>query len=1501
MAEKTPAFKHTRNWDEFWKEYGPLVESTEKDHSLPKGLLGRLLWAESRGNTRARSAKGAVGVAQLLEGTAKDVGVTDREDPRQAIPGAAKYLQWLGKRLQTNDIAKLVGAYNYGPERMGTDWPARIPLETRDYVRVVAGTDPWPGRDFGPKGDRPSTKALEGNLPAFLRPQVQAPKPAEVAAAPSLPVATLPPKEDPAGPLTSGLRQAAGPAAPLPVPQPVPIQAQVYFTPDAQAANARDAQFAGELDLTRRRAELTAGEKYDAAVRLQHVAPSIALAAEERIARAITDPNWTAPSTARIMEDLQRGGISPGYAPRLLEARSASHYAAIYAQLEQESKAEEVLNTSGFWSSLGYGTLGALTDPAMAALNFSSLGLPAFARAGALGARALKGGAWSVGVAMASEAPLQLTQETRDAHEAAYTILGSLFLGGAGAAVSPASNALRNVGYAVLNSNRTPDEELRALADPVSGSISATLAQLNSQQLRIAQGDAMARLGLVGPERPFEPNIARLRNPEPRMAGTIELSPRGPGGEMLPAEEAGSITVAPAERLGGFETGLLERSPILDALEAATPKPPKKTKKPKKEAGAVTVEEPEEPKPLPLTPAEQAAAAALATEGKPKRKAKAKAAKQDPGGITVETVDAPAVSVGQSVTWADGTQSGIVSKVLEGGKIIVEPAEGGTPKRLASADLDPFGPNTAGSAQVSGYEINGVDLPASTTPITPSAWGARWLRFDPAGWLKNTKNVVFHVYGHRVAADGVGINRDGSAALAAAEEVAHLERTRREVSALRALDLAFHEYDAGGPMLGKRKRRQEFNALAVQAYDGGVNTSQFGPDQRAALDSAVAALRDYFEGWRTHLLGSGSDYGKNLTQGGRHYAPHIINFRAFRDAAAKHGRGRVANLVAKSMEARYLHLNGMAIDGALRAAFVEMAKGYVDGVLRRGYWGDLIGVHGIDPSNRPGMRALLEAVPGITPERIEEVLQIVERTGSGGDGPARFRHRFEFDMSYTDPMTGMRLGDLYVRDAGDLITMYGRQVAGHAALAQVAGIRSRAHHEALKVEAARRHVGDDDELRKGLQYMDYLYNGITGKPFEDDPASAFNVWGRRLRDFNFLRLMNQVGFAQVAEFGRILSVSSWGAMYRQMPVLKDVLKLAKDRKLANPLLRELEAATGMGTHRFLGTFVSHTDDTIEGQFGSKVDDVLHAGKTFVADISGMSLLTTVQQRMAMAAAAQNIADKARKGQVDDALLRSLGLTPDDWGFVQRELLANARMGSGHRLHELNLEDWDPEASNLFATAIHRAVRRAIQENDLGNTLPFMHRTLGQILFQFRSFGMGAIFKQTMQGLAQRDVLTAQAFLLTTLAGGLSYVIQTYINEPDPDKLEEKLTPERIGLAAFNRSGYMSMIPAVTDSLVAGATAGSVPGVFNGRTTQNLGADFITGNPSVDLANKAVRALAATPNAVLRDDYDYSRADMRAQVGIIPFHNAIGLNRAFRALGEDLPRESVETESNHFGQ
>lgn len=96
-------------------DYSDLYETSGAKHNVDPALLRVIVHQESRGNPKAVSPKGAVGVAQIMPKTAKGLGV-DPTDPAQAIDGAA---QLLSESLDRNngDVGQAVGEYHAGPDR----------------------------------------------------------------------------------------------------------------------------------------------------------------------------------------------------------------------------------------------------------------------------------------------------------------------------------------------------------------------------------------------------------------------------------------------------------------------------------------------------------------------------------------------------------------------------------------------------------------------------------------------------------------------------------------------------------------------------------------------------------------------------------------------------------------------------------------------------------------------------------------------------------------------------------------------------------------------------------------------------------------------------------------------------------------------------------------------------------------------------------------------------------------------------------------------------------------------------------------------------------------------------------------------------------------------------------------------------------------------------------------------------------------------------------------
>jgi soluble lytic murein transglycosylase-like protein len=116
--------------------YLQMARQAARKHGIPEDLFLRLIQQESAWNPRARSHKGAMGLAQLMPGTARYLGV-DPSDPRQNLEGGARYL---AEQFRTFGSWRLaLAAYNAGPGAVEKHKGVPPFRETRNYVRVILG------------------------------------------------------------------------------------------------------------------------------------------------------------------------------------------------------------------------------------------------------------------------------------------------------------------------------------------------------------------------------------------------------------------------------------------------------------------------------------------------------------------------------------------------------------------------------------------------------------------------------------------------------------------------------------------------------------------------------------------------------------------------------------------------------------------------------------------------------------------------------------------------------------------------------------------------------------------------------------------------------------------------------------------------------------------------------------------------------------------------------------------------------------------------------------------------------------------------------------------------------------------------------------------------------------------------------------------------------------------------------------------------------------------
>ena len=132
------------------KEYlERLVHETANRHRVDPALVKAVVATESSWNPRAISHKGAVGLMQLIPGTAERMGVRNAFDPQENLDGGVRYLRSLLERYN-GDLHLSLAAYNAGERAVARAGGVPRYRETRNYVQKITDSYFRPGSDRQP-------------------------------------------------------------------------------------------------------------------------------------------------------------------------------------------------------------------------------------------------------------------------------------------------------------------------------------------------------------------------------------------------------------------------------------------------------------------------------------------------------------------------------------------------------------------------------------------------------------------------------------------------------------------------------------------------------------------------------------------------------------------------------------------------------------------------------------------------------------------------------------------------------------------------------------------------------------------------------------------------------------------------------------------------------------------------------------------------------------------------------------------------------------------------------------------------------------------------------------------------------------------------------------------------------------------------------------------------------------------------------------------------------
>jgi soluble lytic murein transglycosylase-like protein len=118
------------------KKLEPIIEKIAGKYGVSSSVVKSIILAESAGKHDAVSRANAKGLMQLMDDTAKELGVENVFDPEENIEGGTKYFSQLFNKYDGN-IELALAAYNAGPDSVKKYGGVPPYKETQNYVSRI--------------------------------------------------------------------------------------------------------------------------------------------------------------------------------------------------------------------------------------------------------------------------------------------------------------------------------------------------------------------------------------------------------------------------------------------------------------------------------------------------------------------------------------------------------------------------------------------------------------------------------------------------------------------------------------------------------------------------------------------------------------------------------------------------------------------------------------------------------------------------------------------------------------------------------------------------------------------------------------------------------------------------------------------------------------------------------------------------------------------------------------------------------------------------------------------------------------------------------------------------------------------------------------------------------------------------------------------------------------------------------------------------------------------
>lgn len=813
---------------------------------------------------------------------------------------------------------------------------------------------------------------------------------------------------------------------------------------------------------------------------------------------------------------------------------------------------------------------------------------------------------------------------------------------------------------------------------------------------------------------------------------------------------------------------------------------------------------------------------------------------------------------------------------------------------------------------------NGVDDLFDDLKTQESMFGN--LRIDMVGRLLQSKNPSFNRLGQILGEDAVGARNGGTVTIESTADVLKTNIMKGTFSRFyKTYNIEYSDWvkQSKKGLLRKYRltNRAEFGELVADAIER--PDLPHHPSVKRMAQKNAELYADLLDQAKQSGVKGFENIPKNLT-----YFTHRWNKFKLHDMRQVHGDEAIVRLlktglirgtqdlpedaaeaIAKAMSVK-IRSDTAGLDSGFSRIFTADGRDTLKQIMLEEKFGK-IEASGL---NKGKFKEFSE-------DEVDRLLDLFKQKETGIPSYAKSRLRFDMETEITSRGETLTLKQLQDRDAEQVFTLYGNELAGRIALAKK-GIKSESDFTKMVNDGRAYAENEGGALLKGVnkeaEISQVMYNMILGRrphPQYDPNSSAMKIT-RLIQDYNFLRLMGQVGWAQFAEIGNAYNVNGFKGILQVMPEYRRMLKRAKDGDLSDPVLRDIESFYGTGSDRMIQQMINRLDYIESGGSqvgGGKVGKFLNKAqvrsdqlKRVQADVSGMAPITLMLERGTARVVAQTLADLAHNNaKLSIKRLNSLGLDDDTAKMVFENIIEHGKFTDSalfrnKKIRELNLENWSPDAREAFGVALARWTRRTIQQNDVGNLSLFMTKPWGQVISQFRTFQIVSHSKQLLHNVSMNDTRAYLAMTFSAVTAGAAYVGQQNVKMIGMDKkkreeyAEENLSALSIAKAGFSRSSWSAFIPSTVDSV---ASFVADDPLFSYRTT-GLQQNFLEGIPTVQAAQNLLTGVqGATQSASPLSKKTMTRGRARALASLLPFQNVTGIGNFTRLMADQFPERS----------